>query len=219
MNRCAPIAVDAVRLRRRDLGREIGAGHRRATRAPGPGLRRGRGHGRHPAAHRAPLAQVPGQRAGVDAADADDALRVEFVGQSAAGAPGRGPAGRIAHHVAGDPDAARLGVLVVDAGVADVRRGLHDDLPVVGRVGQRLLVAGHPGGEHRLAERLAERAVRLAVEGPAVLQDQDRILINGHRSRGHQTGDRPHPVRVAALVVGPQSGVQHPVAEPPAHDE
>ena len=39
------------------------------------------------------------------------------------------------------------------AGVADLRRGGDHHLPAVGRVGQGLLVAGHPGGEHRLAER------------------------------------------------------------------
>src|SRR5262249_14461879 len=50
-------------------------------------------------------------------------------------------------------------------------RGLHDDLAVVRRVGQRLLVSGHPGGEHRLAERLARRAVYLPPGLPPVLQD------------------------------------------------
>ena len=81
----------------------------------------------------------------------------ELVLQVAGGAPVRRPPGRVAHDVAGDPDPVRLVVLVVDAGVADVRRGLHDDLPVVGRVGQRLLVAGHAGGEDGLAEGLARR--------------------------------------------------------------
>src|SRR5690606_17169207 len=46
-------------------------------------------------------------------------------------------------------------------------------LPVVRRVGQGLLVAGHPGGEHRFAEGLALRAVRQAPERPPVLQHQD----------------------------------------------
>ena len=74
--------------------------------------------------------------------------------------------------VAGDPDPAALGVLVVDAGVADVR-GRHDhDLPVVRRVGQRLLVAGHAGVEHRLAEGLPDAAECLAAERAAVLQYQ-----------------------------------------------
>jgi hypothetical protein len=53
-----------------------------------------------------------------------------------------------------------------------VRRGHHDHLPVVGRIGERLLVTGHPGVEDRLAERLTDRAVRLAVERPAVFENQ-----------------------------------------------
>ena len=74
----------------------------------------------------------------------------------AGGAPVGADPGRVADHVAGDPDPAGLVVLAVDAGVADVRRGLHHDLPVVRRVGQRLLVAGHAGVEDRLAEGLPD---------------------------------------------------------------
>ena len=85
-----------------------------------------------------------------------------------------GRPGGVAHHVPGDPDPARLVVLVVHPGVADVRRGLDHDLAVVRRVGQRLLVAGHAGGEDRLAERLPTAAVRLAAERPPVLQHQHR---------------------------------------------
>jgi hypothetical protein len=59
----------------------------------------------------------------------------------------------LTHDVAGHPDATGLRVLVVDPGVADVRGGLDHDLPVVRRVGERLLVAGHAGGEDGFAER------------------------------------------------------------------
>src|SRR5207245_2464788 len=71
-------------------------------------------------------------------------------------------------------DAGRLVVLVVPAGVADLRRGLHHDLPVIRRVGQRLLIPGHPGREHGLPERAADLAVAGATEDPAVLQHQRR---------------------------------------------
>jgi hypothetical protein len=70
------------------------------------------------------------------------------------------------------PRCAGLVVLVVPAGVADVRCGHDDDLPVIGRVGEGLLVAGHPRGEDRLAEGLPHGAERLAEEGAAVLEDQ-----------------------------------------------
>src|SRR5256886_2887170 len=77
--------------------------------------------------------------------------------------------------VPGDPDPGRLVVLAVDTGVADVRCRLHDDLTVVRRVGQGLLVPGHAGVEDRLAEGLAHAAIRLAPERTPVLQDEDRL--------------------------------------------
>ena len=85
-----------------------------------------------------------------------------------------GHPGGVADDVPGHPDPAGLGVLVVHAGVADVRGGHHDDLAVVRRVGQRLLVAGHAGGEDGLAEGLALGAEGLAAEGAAVLEDEQR---------------------------------------------
>ena len=107
--------------------------------------------------HRAALAQVAGERAGVDAADADDALRRRARRRACAALRQfDATRERVAHDVAGDPDPARLRVLVVHAGVADVRRGHDDDLAVVRRVGERLLVAGHAGGEDGLAEGLAD---------------------------------------------------------------
>ena len=91
-------------------------------------------------AHGAALAQVAGERAGVDAADADDALRDQLVVQRAPRAPVGRDARGVAHDVAGDPDPLRLGVLVVDAGVADVRGG-HRRRPGGGTRGR----SGSPG--------------------------------------------------------------------------
>jgi hypothetical protein len=78
--------------------------------------------------HRAALAQVAGQRAGVDAGDADDALSLELLVERPAAAPAARDAAGIADDVAAHPDAGRLRVLVVRAGVADVRRRHDDDL-------------------------------------------------------------------------------------------
>ena len=124
--------------------------------------------------HGAAVAQVAGQRPGVDAADADDALGDQLVVQAAGGPPVRRAAGRVADDEAGDPHLPALVVLAVHAGVADVRGGHDDDLAVVAGVGQRLLVAGHAGGEDRLADRRPDRAVGLAPERPAVLEHEDR---------------------------------------------
>ena len=141
-----------------DLARQVGTEHRRLAAHPvqqlvGVGQRVS---GEHPGLHRTAAAQVPHHGAGVDARDADDALPDEFVVERAGGPPVRRPRRRVAHGVAGDPDlvAAALGVLVVPAGVADLRRGGDHDLAVIAGIGQGLLVAGHAGGEHRLAERL-----------------------------------------------------------------
>ena len=156
---------------------ELGAGHLRGRQHPlQQRLRVALGAG-DAHAHRAALAEVAGQGAGVDAGDADDALLAEVVVERPGGAPARRHAGRVAHDVAADPDAAGLGVLVVHAGVADVRGGHHHDLAVVRRIGQRLLVAGHAGREHRFAERLADGAEAVAAEGPAVLEDEERLHL------------------------------------------
>ena len=163
----------------------------------------GRRAGEDPDAHRAPLAQVPGERAGVDAADADDSVRAQLVVEGPpAPASCDGRRRRVAHDVAGDPDPPGLRVLVVDAGVADVRRGLHHDLPVVGGIGQRLLVAGHPGGEDRLAEGGADGAVGLPAERPAVLEDEHsrggrlvRVIGCPPAMRTSAASDRRRPPR------------------------
>src|SRR5262249_135604 len=54
--------------------------------------------------------------------------------------------------------------------VADHRRREGQDLPREAGVGEALLVAGHPGREHDLAERDARCRAGLAVELPAVLE-------------------------------------------------
>ena len=158
----ARLAVPAVVLRLHRVGLvdadflgQAGAFHRRAGQdGVHEFLVRGAGcvAGEDAGAHGLVFAQVPGDGAGVHALDADDALLDEFVVQGAFGAPVGGAAGGVADDVAGHPDAAGLGVVVVHAGVADVRRGLHHELAGVGGVGDGLLVAGHAGGEDRLAQ-------------------------------------------------------------------
>ena len=67
-----------------------------------------------------------------------------------------------------------LGVGGVHAVVALMRRGHRHDLARVRRVGQDLLVAGHPGVEDGLAERLALGAEPRSPEDGAVLEGQER---------------------------------------------
>ena len=179
VNRCGAIGFHDVGAVGADLAGQVGAEHRRLAAHPlqqfvGIGQC---GSGEHPGLHRTEAAQVAHHRAGVDARDADDALPDQFVLEGSGGPPVGRPRRRVAHGVTGDPDlvAAAFGVLVVPAGVADLRRGGDHDLAVIARVGQRLLVARHAGGEHRLAKRLADGAERGAGEDPAVVEDQNRL--------------------------------------------
>ena len=164
-----------IGLRCRHLAGEVGAFH--AGRGEHPLEQRVRVllQAAHADPHGTALTQVAGQRPGVDAADADDSLRGQVVGERPPGPPAARDASRVADDVAADPDPPRLRVVVVHAGVADVRGRLDDDLAVVRRVGERFLVTGHPRAEHGLAKRLADGAVCLASEGPAVLEHEERV--------------------------------------------
>src|SRR6185295_20317712 len=89
-------------------------------------------------------------------------------------------------------------------GVADVRGGHHDDLAVVRRVGERLLVAGHAGVEHRLAEGLPHGPVGAAAEGAAVLQDEYGGSFGGSPSGGRHRAV-PSVVLIMLLMVSTQA--------------
>src|SRR3546814_3582703 len=56
------------------------------------------------------------------------------------------------------------------AGIAHVRIGQRDDLPRIRRIGEDLLVAGHGGVEHHLADRQAGRAHGNSLEHGAVFE-------------------------------------------------
>jgi hypothetical protein len=60
---------------------------------------------------------------------------------------------------------------VRDAVVADVRVGEGDQLAGERRVGHRLLVAGHAGGEDDFTDGVAFGAARLTLEHGAVLEE------------------------------------------------
>src|SRR4029079_15714260 len=86
----------------------------------------------------------------------------------------------LAHHEPGDLHPSGLGVLGVRAVVPLLGRRHRDDLAGVRGVGEHLLVAGHPGVEHGLAEGLPRRAERRPAERRAVLENEQR-LASAHR--------------------------------------
>src|SRR5262249_7677535 len=114
------------------------------------------------------LADAARERAGVDAAEPDDAATPEPLVERAGGAVVRGLG-----DVGAQDHAARarrrreidgLDVLLVGADIADVREREGDDLSGIGRIGQDLLVAGHRGVETHLAHRVAGSAAAEALE-------------------------------------------------------
>lgn len=81
------------------------------------------------------------------------------------------------------PGAGGFVVLVIDAVVADEGIAHHNALSGVGGVGQDLLIAGHGGVEHHLADPLLTGADAAAREGHTVFQDQGRFHLLHHAFR------------------------------------
>ena len=151
-----------------------------------------------------PVAEAPGQPAGVDAAHGDQVVAlqpgVEVLGVAVVGRVGdvraedRAPGG----------GRGRLDVFRVGADVADMGEGEGDDLPGVGGICQDFLVAGHRGVEAELAERGAVGARAPAPEDAAIVQEQPRrrpvrFLRDVGRARGN---GRRRPVSRAACGPG-----------------
>ena len=146
------VAVDLDRRVGRDLGGEVGAGHRGLCRDQLACIvLRGLG-AEDAAAHRAGVADMADERARVDAGDGGDAAVAKPVEPAALGGGGVLGVAGVAHDRRAGVDAVRLHGLLGDAVVADHRVGEGDELPRVRGVGDGLLVAGHRGVEDDLAD-------------------------------------------------------------------
>ena len=130
--------------------RERAAGHRRLGREQRAGLGLGAPVADGHREHRAAIAQVSHERARVDLGERDDALLAQPVQQTAAS--GRRGVPRLVAEQRARLHARRLQRGLLDAVVADHRRGEAEELAVEARIGERLLVAGHPRREHGLAD-------------------------------------------------------------------
>ena len=171
----------------------VGPGHRRGL--PRPGHHRGGvsddgGVGREHRPHRAGRAQAADEGAGVDAGQAGDAVFLQVLVERAVGAVVRVGRRQLLDDEAGDVGAGALAVVGVDAVVADQGVGHRDDLALVRRVGERLLVAVHRGVEDRLGlARHAGRAERAAGEDRAVLQREGGGRVGRFVRIGRHGGD------------------------------
>jgi len=126
-------------------------------------------------------ANSAGERARVDAGEADDAARFEPLVEMASRAVIRRRRDGGVQHDAARPrrrrHVHRLDVVLVGADIADMREREGDDLPGVGGIGEDLLVAGHGGVEADLAHRMAGCAKAQAFEHGAVREHEQRACF------------------------------------------
>jgi len=99
--------------------------------------------------------QVAHQGAAVYAFYADDAVLLHIIRQRPGRAPVAGNGRVFLYDETLDVRLAGFHILGIDADVADLRIGHRDHLPLVRRVGEDLLVAGHARIEDHLAGRLS----------------------------------------------------------------
>jgi hypothetical protein len=148
--------------------------------------------GDHPA-QGSMLAQVPGQRPRVDAAQSRHAPARQLVVQGALAARMPDLRRQLAHHHGPRVHPPRLHGRVGAAVVADQRVGHHHHLSGVGGVGGHLLVAAHAGVEDHLTAdpvRAQRRAEQRALEDSTRLQREAAV----HRFRhAEPPGCRPRP--------------------------
>ena len=130
---------------------------------------------REDARHRPADAQPAHQGARVDPLDADDAVLAQ-VGVERRGRERKLLGTRVSSRTMKPSTCGRRDSpsSAVDAVVADERVGHRDDLALVGRIGEHLLVAGHAGVEDDLAEGLAGGAEAAAGVDGAVFEGQFR---------------------------------------------
>ena len=128
--------------------------------------------GRQNAGHGAADPQAANQGAGVDALDAGDVVPLQVRSKVAAGAKVARNAVELADNEALHLRMGRLFIFRVDAVVADQRISHGDDLSLVGRIGQDLLVAGHAGVENDFAEGFVVRSKAAAGEDCSIFQSE-----------------------------------------------
>ncbi len=149
-------------------------------------LTRGRmreGHRRRPLA-----AHEMGQRARIDAADADPPGRRhparEILGRAEVGRHRH----RLAHETAQRMRLARFDIFLIGPDIADVGKGERHHLPRVAGVGHDLLITGHRGVEAQFADRRPFGAKAPAPHGAPVGENDHAGCAVGARGRGSWIG-------------------------------
>src|SRR5690606_41936722 len=113
------------------------------------------------------------QLARVVAGYGDYALFLEGLRKGFGGAEVRYPEGTVTHHQPRGMDAVGFDVFFIHARIADMRIGKRDDLPVVARVGQDLLITRHGRVEDNLGDAITIGADRDTPEDGTVRQGKN----------------------------------------------
>src|ERR1700730_3367140 len=125
---------------------------------------------------RAGRTDMPHQRPSIDTFDADDARALEVIAKRHFGAPVRRPRPALLDDEAFDVDAARLFVRRVDSNVPNFGIRHANNLSLVRRISEHLLVASHRGVKHDFARGLADRAEGITAKDAAVREREYGLL-------------------------------------------
>ena len=170
IDRRRSVVAPAIGSGRRYLVCEIAAGHDgHAPRLSNQGRRIQFGRG-NPGTHGARLADMAGQRPGVEGLDAENLVLMKVFGQA-------GTRPEIARkrlifpdQQGGYLDSVGLHIFRIDPVIADQRIGHGYHLTAVGGIGQDFLVSGHTGIEYDLAPDLTGAGKRTAVKHASVFE-------------------------------------------------
>ena len=144
------------------------------------------------------LAQQTGQPSGVDIGDADDALAPQIGVETLRHAEVAGQDRQVADDEARGLNAVGLLVLRVGPDIADVGVGQGDELAQIRGIGEDLLISGHGGVEHHLADARSIGADRRSPEDGAVLQHEYRGFSQGFLRSGRGRARAATRTRVTA---------------------
>ena len=125
------------------------------------------------------VAQVHGQRAGIDALDGNDAIFLQKLWKALLGCP----VAWLVAHVVDDKTTQVQNVSLhdrrIDAVVAYLRIGQRDNLAGVTWIGDNLLVASHRRVKNNLAEGLSASTTAPPLEGCSVFENKQRARLRG----------------------------------------